>query len=158
MPQQDEGSLRSQASGGVVEPRPVYADPSVGYDNYGEDGDRPQDFGAGWDLSFGCKVSFGYCEGELRASVSLSDHDLRAGCTIRSITREQLNAFASGLREVVALGGTNEAWWTDDDERTYKVRVQGVETVATIKLEDGETREVGLSELRPVLGGENGDD
>lgn len=138
------------------EPRPVYADPSAEFDNYGEDGDQPQDFAAGWDLSFGCKVSFGYVDGELRASVSLSDHDLRAGGTIRSITREQLNAFASGLRQVVALGGTNEAWWTDDDERTYKVLVQDVVTVATIKLPDGEQREVRLSELRPAVGGENG--
>lgn len=152
MQKEDEGSLRSQASGELVErePRPVYGDPSVGYDNYGEDGDEPQDFYAGWDLSFGCKVSFGYVEGRLRASVSMSDHDLRNGCSIRSITREQLNSFAGYLRQVVALGGTNEAWWTDDDERTYKVRVCDVETVATIKLDDGETREVKLNELRPM--------
>lgn len=137
-------------------PRPTYGNPSVGYDHYGEDGDQPQDFGAGWDLSFGCKVSFGYFEGKLRASVHMSDHDLRAGCTIRSITREQLAAFASGLRQVVALGGTNEAWWTDDDERTYKVVVQDVVTTATIKLPDGEQREVGLCDLQPVVGGESG--
>jgi hypothetical protein len=121
----------------MTEPRPVYGNPSVGYDNYGEDGDKPQDFGAGWDLSFGCRVSFGYGDGG----------------TIRAITREQLNEFASALRQVVRLGGTNEAWWTDDDERTYKVLVRDVVTMATIKLEDGETREVGLSELRPVAGG-----
>lgn len=140
----------------MSELRPTYGDPSVGYDNYGEDGDEPQDFGAGWDLSFGCRVNFGYVDGELRASVSMSDHDLRNGCSIRSITREQLNAFAGHLRQVVALGGTNEAWWTDDDERTYKVLVQDVVTAATIKLPDGEQREVGLSELRPVVGGESG--
>lgn len=140
------------------EPRPTYGNPTADYDNWGENGDEPQDFGAGWDLSFGCKVSFGYFEGKLRASVHMSDHDLAAGCTVRSITREQLNAFASGLRQVVRIGGTNEAWWTDDDERTYKVLVQGVETTATIKLPDGEQREVGLNELRPVVGGESGDE
>lgn len=129
----DDVSLRSNASGEVVEPRPVYADPSVGRDSYGENGDQPQDYGAQWALSFGCTVSFGYLDGELR------------------VTREQLSKFASGLRHVVALGGTNEAWWTDD-ENTYKVRVQDVDTIATIKLEGGETCEVGLSELRHDAG------
>lgn len=137
------------------EPRPTYGEPGTAFDNYGEHGDEPQDFGAGWDLSFGCRVSFGYVEGKLRASVSMSDHDLRAGCSIRSITREQLNAFANALRQVTALGATNEAWWTDDDERTFKVLVQNVETIATIKLDDGETHEVRLSELRPVVGGDS---
>lgn len=136
--------------------RPTFGEPGVGYDHYGEDGEQPQDFYAGWSLSFGCKVSFGYVDGELRACVNMSDQDLRDGCTVRAITREQLNAFAKGLGQVVALGGTNEAWWTDDDERTYKVQVQSVETIATIKLPDGERCEVGLSELRPVVGGESG--
>lgn len=138
--------------------RPAFGEPSVGYDNYGEDGDQPQDFYAGWSLSFGCKVSFGYVDGELRACVNMSDRDLRDGCTVRAITREQLNAFASGLRQVVRIGGTNEAWWTDDDERTYRVSVRDVVTTATIRLPDGEVREVGLSELRPVAGGESGDE
>lgn len=137
-------------------PRPAHHDPEVGFDNYGEDGDEPQDFGAGWDLSYWCKVSFGYFEGNLRASVHMSGHDLRSGCSIRTITREQLAAFSRYLQQVVALGGTNEAWWTDDDERAFKVVVQGVETTATIKLPDGEQREVGLNELRPVVGGESG--
>lgn len=133
--------------------RAPYGEPSLGYDHYGENGDEPQDFYAGWSLGFGCRVTFGYIDGQLCASVSVSDQDLRNGGTVCVITREQLNAFAAALRQVVRRGGTNEAWWTDDDERTYKVRVIGVETTATIKLDDGETHEVALSELRPVVTG-----
>lgn len=86
--------------------RPVYHDPgTVIPEYYDEDTGEPRDHGVGWDLSFDCRVSFGYVDGDLHASVCSSGADRRNGITARSATPEQLRAFAAQL---VALAGLSE--------------------------------------------------
>lgn len=88
-------------------PRPVYADPEqVGPSWYDEDTYEPRDFGVGWDLSFGCRVTFRFDGPDLGVSVSTSDGDRRNGGTIRTVTREQVAAFA---RQLLKLVGAQES-------------------------------------------------
>lgn len=72
--------------------RAVYAHPGYDYE-YGEEGERVG-INAGWDLAFGCRVSFGLDEGESYVVVSMSDRELRDGSCNRSVTREQIRGFA----------------------------------------------------------------
>lgn len=81
-------------------PHPAYGNPELGPDTYDEDGE-PHDFGVGWDLSWGCKVSIGYDDGQLHATVSMSDADQRAGISVRSVTAEQVRAYAHQLLALV---------------------------------------------------------
>lgn len=81
----------------TTERRLVYADPDFGHE-YDENGENKTNVYAGWDLAFGCRVNFTLDDdGAPTASVSLSDqawHD--RGCN-RSVTREQIRAFAYHL-------------------------------------------------------------
>ncbi|MDF3046719.1 MAG: hypothetical protein K0R30_2947 [Ornithinibacter sp.] len=73
--------------------RPAYAHPDLGYD-YDEDGEK-SGISAGWDLAFGCRVSFNLHEaGDLYASVQMSDEPRRNGGMTRAVTREQIRGFA----------------------------------------------------------------
>ncbi|CAL9605982.1 hypothetical protein SUDANB95_05490 [Actinosynnema sp. ALI-1.44] len=81
-------------------PRPVFAEPDYRYE-HDEDG-NPHDPSAGWDLAFGCRVSFGTMDGVLRASVHMSDHELSAGCSVREVTPEQIRTFANHLLHLLA--------------------------------------------------------
>lgn len=85
--------------------RPVYGQPTY------EDRDpwltyaEQEPAHAGWDLAFGCKLSFGPHEngGALRVEVHMSDRELRNGCCVRTVTPEQVYAFAQHLIRLVAL-------------------------------------------------------
>lgn len=85
--------------------RPVSGAPTKRYE-YVEDGEFgepvPTNPSAGWDLSFGCNLTFSADDnGDLRVTVSTSDQDQRDGITVRSVTRDQLAAFAWQLMDVV---------------------------------------------------------
>lgn len=80
--------------------RPAMSHPDLGYD-YDENGDKTGIY-AGWDLSFGCRVSFSQAEpGDLYASVHLSDEAARRHFESRAVTREQIAAFARFLLQMV---------------------------------------------------------
>lgn len=64
--------------------------------DYNEDGVE-QDPSVIWGLSWGCTVSFGYMDGQLRAIVNMSDRDKQAGITARKVTPEQIAAYARHL-------------------------------------------------------------
>lgn len=95
----------------------VMRDPdySVGYWDFD---DRPHCYGAGWDLSWGCRVTIGFEDTEtgddgigvgderLHATVSMSDEDKRRGITKRTVTPEQVRQYAYHL---LALVGENRA-------------------------------------------------
>lgn len=80
-------------------PRPVSADPDVQYE-YDEDGNA-YDPSVGWDLSFGCRSTVGFQDGQLVAVVHTSDEDKRRGFTRRAVTREQVADYARKLLNLV---------------------------------------------------------
>jgi len=58
----------------------------------------------GWDLSFGSRINFGVIEdgtGDLYVDLQLSDDAVANGMVIRSVTREQVLAFAQHLLDLV---------------------------------------------------------
>jgi hypothetical protein len=86
--------------------KPVTGEPGINYD-YDEHSFIPCTPTAGWDIEFGCRVTFGWdTDGELRAFVSISDAAQRNGCAHGSVTPEQLDAFADQLKVVARAGLT----------------------------------------------------
>lgn len=79
----------------AVERRPAYAHPDLGYE-YDEEGEKSSVY-AGWDIAYGCRVSFNLDDGEPYVVVSLSDQERKNGEGNRSVTREQIRAFAYHL-------------------------------------------------------------
>lgn len=125
-----DGVAALQAADAEPELRPVYGEPGSGFEWYDEEG-KGRDPHVGWDLSWGCRVSFAYDEGQLRATVSLSDADLRAGITVRSATRDQLRNFADRIldflrdTEVCTCNGgwsVDENYWPEDYEMRDPLR------------------------------------
>jgi hypothetical protein len=79
--------------------RPANAHPDLGYD-YDEDGAKSGIY-AGWDLAFGCRVSFNLDEeGAPYASVQMSDKPRSDGGMTRAVTREQIRGFAYYLLQM----------------------------------------------------------
>lgn len=90
----------------VGQPRAVYHDPGDLQYEYDED-DNPTDPSVGWDLTFGCRVSFSHDSDGYRATVSISDQTQRDGIAVRGVTRDQIRAYAYQLirlTEVVVDG------------------------------------------------------
>lgn len=85
----------------MTDPWPVHADPRVWCepDETGEALD-PDTQTVGWNLSFGCHITFGMEDGFLRAQVSTSDTDQRNGITQRMVTAGQLRDYAFKLAEL----------------------------------------------------------
>lgn len=84
----------------------AYHEPGIVYE-YDEDGPIPCTLSAGWDIAFGCRVSFGWDEqGALSTTVSISDDVQRNGVAKRGITPEQLEVFADQLKVVARAGMT----------------------------------------------------
>lgn len=83
-------------------PRPVDAEPGeVEPGWYDEGTGQPIDLRVGWSMSPGCRVTFGFEGDRLHATVSTSDVDQRAGITRRTVTREQVAAYARSLLALV---------------------------------------------------------
>lgn len=78
------------------EPRAVYREPGDVQYEHDED-DNPVDPSVGWDIAFGCRVTFGIVDGTWRVDVAVSDGEKRDGGSIRSVTRQQIRAFAYQL-------------------------------------------------------------
>jgi len=59
---------------------------------------------AHWDLAFGCALSFGPAEngGPLRVSIHMSDREADAGMCVRTVTPEQVRAYAGYLLRMLA--------------------------------------------------------
>jgi hypothetical protein len=76
--------------------RPVMRDPDRGPYVTDEDG-HPLDDGVGWDLSWGCRVSFGTDPEGFTVTVSTSAEDQRKGITNRLVTPSQVRQFAHDL-------------------------------------------------------------
>lgn len=106
--------------------RPVYNDPGeVQPDYYDEFDDTPHDHGIGWDLSWDCRVSFGYQDNRLHACVSTSGAERRNGITVRTITPNQLRAFAAQLVALADLGtAVEDARAEASEARLEAVRAQ----------------------------------
>jgi hypothetical protein len=85
----------------AVERKPVHSEPGIEME-WDEDVEAMRVDGIGWDLSFGCKVSFAYdhVKGEHYVCVSTSDADQRAGVTSRRTTKEQLASLGQQLLNV----------------------------------------------------------
>lgn len=127
-------------------PRPAHADPDYRHE-YDEDG-NPHDPSAGWDLAFGCRISFGTMDGVLRASVHMSDHELKARCAIREVTPEQIRAFANDLLHLltelkagapVAADTTGHttvqtALWEFAERQGYRFEPHTLERFATVAI------------------------
>lgn len=82
-------------------PRPVMRNPDSGPYDYDEDG-HPLDQGVGWDLAWGCRVSFSNDADGLSATVSMSDEEQRRGIAVRAVTADQIRDYAHKL---LALAG-----------------------------------------------------
>jgi hypothetical protein len=100
-----------------TEPRPVYHGPGDVQYEYDED-DNPINPSVGWNIAWGCRVSFGYYDDAWRVTVSVSDAERRNGGAIRSVTREHLRKLAHHLielTEVVIEDGapTQPRVWTE---------------------------------------------
>jgi hypothetical protein len=81
----------------IAAPRPIYADPDFGHE-WDENGENKTNVYAGWDFAFGCRVNFTLDDdGTPHASVSLSDHERRNGGCTRTVTSQQIRAFAHHL-------------------------------------------------------------
>lgn len=84
--------------------RAVYAHPGNGYE-YNEDGEKTTPH-VGWDIAFGCRVSFGPCElydgTPFAVTVSVSDDVQRGGIAKREVTPAQVRAFAYHLLAMCA--------------------------------------------------------
>lgn len=82
--------------------RPVYAEPGDVEYEYDEDG-QPQDPAVRWPIAWGCTVSIGQYDGALRFTVSISDDVQRDGIAVRSVTRQQIRAYAHHLIKLTEL-------------------------------------------------------
>lgn len=59
----------------------------------------------GWDISFGCRLNFGWDpDGQLAVTVSISDDVQKNGIAKRKITSKQLNDLSGKLVEVARAG------------------------------------------------------
>lgn len=65
-----------------------------------EDGE-PVDWSVHWDWSFGCNVSIGYDDGELTATVNLSDLAAKRNGEKRRVTKQQVLDYAVLLTQLV---------------------------------------------------------
>lgn len=79
--------------------RPVSGEPGTVYEY--DEGGQPFDPSVGWDLSNGCRVTFGLEGDQLVALVTTSGKDQRDGITRRSMTREQVEDFARQLSALI---------------------------------------------------------
>lgn len=85
-----------------TEPRAVYHDPGNVEHEYDED-EKPINPSVGWDIAWGCRVSFSHYDGAWRVTVSVSDAEKRNGGSIRTVTREQLRKLAHQLIELTEV-------------------------------------------------------
>jgi hypothetical protein len=85
-----------------TEPRAVYHDPGNVEHEYDED-EKPINPSVGWDIAWGCRVSFSHYDGAWRVTVAVSDAERRNGGAIRSVTREHLRQFAHQLIELTEV-------------------------------------------------------
>jgi hypothetical protein len=85
-----------------AEPRDVYHDPGDVQYEYDED-DNPISPSVGWDIAFGCRVTFGHDDDGWRVSVSVSDAERRNGGSIRACDRHQIRAFAYHLIQLTEV-------------------------------------------------------
>jgi hypothetical protein len=81
--------------------KPVYGEPELrpGWD---DDGEPLNETDCGWDLAWGCNLSFGHADpgvagGPLEVTVSTSDLHQAQGITVRAVTPGQLIAFGQML-------------------------------------------------------------
>jgi hypothetical protein len=95
------GLIPADAEIQAVERKPVNGEPGIRME-WDEDVEAMRIDGIGWDLSFGCTVSFAYDHdrGEHYVCVSTSDADQRAGITSRRTTKEQLASLGQQLVNV----------------------------------------------------------
>lgn len=115
----------------TTDDRPVHRDPAY------EDRDPQLPYAdqeparAGWDLAFGCKLSFGPVEngGPLRVNIHMSDREAAAAMCVRTVTAEQVYAFAQHLIKLVARE-TGVLW----------CRTQHLMRAPAVVLLDGEPR------------------
>ncbi|MCI2423083.1 hypothetical protein MOQ72_37265 [Saccharopolyspora sp. K220] len=92
---------------GIQSIRPTLGDPATLHE-YDEDGNA-YDTSVGWDLSFGCRSTIGFQDGQLVAVVHTSDEDKRMGFTYRAVTREQVADYARQLFELIGEYVENES-------------------------------------------------
>jgi hypothetical protein len=85
--------------------KPVHGEPGIQAE-WDEGTDAMRVDGIGWDLSWGCKVSFAYdpAKDEHYVCVATSDADQRAGITSRRTTKEQLASLGQQLLNVFGEG------------------------------------------------------
>ena len=95
---------------------PTIGEPALSPEYHDFD-DQAHCMGAGWDLSWGCRLTIGYSDTatdedgigvgpeELHVTVSMSDADHRNGITVRKVTPEQVRAYA---RHLLALVGDED--------------------------------------------------
>lgn len=118
--------------------KPVLGEPDISYD-YTETEFVPCTPTTGWDIEFGCRITFGWDpDGGLGTFVSISDAAQRNGCAHGSVTPEQLEAFADQLKLVARAGLTplqahiashhavaNAHTFSDADARDYHAYEHG---------------------------------
>jgi hypothetical protein len=85
--------------------RPTLGDPEVVYEPDEEGQPIPCTPTVGWDISFGCRLNFGWDpDGQLAITVSISDEVQKNGIAKRKITSKQLNDLSGKLVEVARAG------------------------------------------------------
>ena len=105
--------------------RPVYGDPDTSHEDELDENGTPHPY-VGWDLSFGCRITFNAEENGFTVTVNTSDKDKRDGITYRSVTREQI---ADHARQLLALAGADSTAVDIHESDTPEGRAQ-VEKVA----------------------------
>jgi hypothetical protein len=91
----------------TYEIKPVLGDPGIIYADDEEGEYIPCTPTAGWDITFGCRMNFGWDEdGALHVSVHVSDQTKQSGVALRSVTPKQLEVFADQLKLVARAGLT----------------------------------------------------
>lgn len=69
-----------------------------------EDGDPiPGTLSIGWDMSWGCRLNFGQCNGDLLFTLSISDMAQKRGIEQKTVTADQLRDFANKLISIANL-------------------------------------------------------
>ena len=108
----------------AAERKPVTSNPGIEAE-WDEDVDAMRVDGIGWDLSFGCKVTFAYdhAKGEHYVCVSTSDADQRAGITSRRTTKEQLASLGQQLLNVFGEPDPRDAK-IERLQESYELKVQ----------------------------------
>lgn len=88
--------------------RPVHRDPDRSGEGWDDDNDCVIHDGTGWDLSYGCRFGINHDRervgdpDEWTVIVSTFGEDQRKGITVRTVTPEQVEAFARHLLDLVA--------------------------------------------------------